>query len=50
MASFLEALGGTGEVLVGRAVPDAGVSHSGSFPVSRLNHVYLNDHPWRASG
>ncbi|MFT3840497.1 MAG: aminotransferase class I/II-fold pyridoxal phosphate-dependent enzyme [Myxococcaceae bacterium] len=44
-AVFLEALeSGSGEVLVARRVPDAGVSQRGSFAVSRLSHVYLNDH------
>ena len=45
VASFLnEVKSGSGEVLVGRAVPERTVLHTASFPVSRLNHVYLNDH------
>lgn len=44
-AAFLAcAQSGSGEVLVGRAVPERVVTHTASFPVSRLNHVYLNDH------
>ncbi len=39
-----ELLGGEGEVLVGRDVPERVRAHVSSFPVSRLNHVYLNDH------
>ncbi len=45
VAAFLaEAAAGEGEVLVGRAVPERTVEHKSHFPVSRLNHVYLNDH------
>ncbi len=45
VAAFLrEVDGGSGEVLIGRAVPERTVQHTASFPVSRLNHVYLNDH------
>jgi acyl transferase domain-containing protein/7-keto-8-aminopelargonate synthetase-like enzyme len=45
VAAFLaEARSGEGEVLVGRAVPQRVVTHTALFPVSRLNHVYLNDH------
>ncbi len=45
VAAFLaEVKGGEGEVLVGRAMPERTVLHTASFPVSRLNHVYLNDH------
>lgn len=45
IAAFLsEVNGGEGEVLVGRAVPQRVVTHTALFPVSRLNHVYLNDH------
>ncbi len=45
IAAFLrEVDGGSGEVLIGRAVPERTVLHTASFPVSRLNHVYLNDH------
>jgi 8-amino-7-oxononanoate synthase len=45
VAAFIaELLGGSGEVLLGRNVPSRTVSASAAFPVSRLNHVYLNDH------
>ena len=45
VAAFLACVAnGRGEVLVGRAVPERVVTHTTSFPVSRLNHVYLNDH------
>ncbi|MDP2276445.1 MAG: aminotransferase class I/II-fold pyridoxal phosphate-dependent enzyme [Archangium sp.] len=45
VAAFLrEVDGGSGEVLIGRAVPERTVLHTATFPVSRLNHVYLNDH------
>ena len=45
VAAFLTAIGeGTGEVLVGHAVPRRAWSHVAAFPVSRLSHVYLNDH------
>ncbi|MFZ5445149.1 MAG: aminotransferase class I/II-fold pyridoxal phosphate-dependent enzyme [Myxococcota bacterium] len=45
VAAFLAELkGGEGEVLVGRALPERTVRHVAHFPVSRLNHVYLNDH------
>ena len=44
-AAFLSVLeGGVGEVLVGRGLPERVIKHVGTFPVSRLNHVYLNDH------
>ncbi len=43
-AFLAEVKGGVGEVLVGRAMPERTVLHRSSFPVSRLNHVYLNDH------
>lgn len=44
-AAFLrEVDAGQGEVLVGRAMPERTVRHTATFPVSRLNHVYLNDH------
>lgn len=42
---FLEAAAtGVAEVLVGRAVPARVEHHRAEFAVSRLNHVYLNDH------
>ncbi len=45
VAAFLSAVkSGSGEVLVGRNVPERTVLHTATFPVSRLNHVYLNDH------
>ncbi len=45
VSAFLNELGrGAGEVVVGRALPERVVKHVGTFPVSRLNHVYLNDH------
>lgn len=45
VSAFLRELTGeAGEVLVGRELPERVVKHVGSFPVSRLNHVYLNDH------
>lgn len=45
VAAFLrEVEMGAGEVLIGRAVPSRTVLHTATFPVSRLNHVYLNDH------
>jgi 7-keto-8-aminopelargonate synthetase-like enzyme len=45
VAAFLvELLGGSGEVLIGRNLPERTLTHSTSFPVSRLNHIYLNDH------
>jgi 7-keto-8-aminopelargonate synthetase-like enzyme len=45
VAAFLaEVQGGAGEVLVGRAVPERVKTHIAAFPVSRLSHVYLNDH------
>jgi acyl transferase domain-containing protein/7-keto-8-aminopelargonate synthetase-like enzyme/NAD(P)-dependent dehydrogenase (short-subunit alcohol dehydrogenase family) len=45
VAAFLvELLGGSGEVLIGRNLPERTLTHATSFPVSRLNHVYLNDH------
>ena len=45
VAAFLrEVDSGSGEVLIGRAVPERTVLHTATFPVSRLNHVYLNDH------
>ncbi len=43
-AFVAELLGGSGEVLVGRDVPERLKRHTSAFPVSRLNHVYLNDH------
>jgi len=43
--AFIDALeNGSGEVLVGRSLPKRDVVQRASFPVSRLNHVYLNDH------
>lgn len=39
-----EVVAGEGEVLLGRRVPRRVVSHVAAFPVSRLSHVYLNDH------
>jgi 8-amino-7-oxononanoate synthase len=33
-----------GEVLVGREVPTRSLAYQAHFPVSRLTHVYLNDH------
>ncbi|MBL9037525.1 MAG: aminotransferase class I/II-fold pyridoxal phosphate-dependent enzyme [Archangium sp.] len=39
-----ELLNGSGEVLVGRGVPESVETSVATFPVSRLNHVYLNDH------
>jgi acyl transferase domain-containing protein/7-keto-8-aminopelargonate synthetase-like enzyme len=45
LASFLtEVERGTGEVLIGREVTAPRAHHVSSFPVSRLNHLYLNDH------
>ncbi len=45
VTSFLAAIAqGKGEVLVGHAVPRRSFSHVAAFPVSRLSHVYLNDH------
>ena len=45
VATFLTAIkGASGEVLVGRNMPERTVLHTATFPVSRLNHVYLNDH------
>ncbi len=44
-AALIDALeNGSGEVLVGRSLPKRDVVQRASFPVSRLNHVYLNDH------
>ncbi|MFT3713552.1 MAG: aminotransferase class I/II-fold pyridoxal phosphate-dependent enzyme [Archangium sp.] len=43
-AFLSEVKSGVGEVLVGRGLPERTVLHRSSFPVSRLNHVYLNDH------
>lgn len=43
-AFMVELLGGSGEVLIGRNLPERTSMHATSFPVSRLNHVYLNDH------
>jgi acyl transferase domain-containing protein/7-keto-8-aminopelargonate synthetase-like enzyme/NAD(P)-dependent dehydrogenase (short-subunit alcohol dehydrogenase family) len=43
-AFMVELLGGAGEVLLGRNLPQRTVTHATSFPVSRLNHLYLNDH------
>lgn len=45
VAAFLAAVkSGSGEVLVGRNLPQRTLLHTATFPVSRLNHVYLNDH------
>ncbi len=45
VAAFLAAFAEhRGEVLVGRAIPSRRRVHRAAFPVSRLNHVYLNDH------
>lgn len=44
VAFLAEVAQGEGEVLVGRRVPRRVVSHVAAFPVSRLSHVYLNDH------
>jgi 7-keto-8-aminopelargonate synthetase-like enzyme/NAD(P)-dependent dehydrogenase (short-subunit alcohol dehydrogenase family)/acyl carrier protein len=45
LAAFLtEVASGQGEVLVGRNVPRQAQRHVAAFPVSRLSHVYLNDH------
>ncbi len=45
VAAFLSAVKtGSGEVLVGRNLPQRTLLHTATFPVSRLNHVYLNDH------
>lgn len=45
VATFLAAVkSASGEVLVGRNLPERTVLHTATFPVSRLNHVYLNDH------
>jgi 8-amino-7-oxononanoate synthase len=45
VAAFIDALeNATGEVLIARSLPKQGVVQHASFPVSRLNHVYLNDH------
>jgi 8-amino-7-oxononanoate synthase len=43
-AFLAEVKSGVGEVLVGRGLPERTVLHRSSFPVSRLNHIYLNDH------
>ncbi len=44
-AAFIDALeNATGEVLVAKTLPKKDVVARASFPVSRLNHVYLNDH------
>ena len=44
-AALLQAMSsGSGEILVGRQMPEHTDSHRATFPVSRLNHVYLNDH------
>ena len=43
--SFLNALAAdSGEVLVGRALPERVATARAEFPLTRLNHVYLNDH------
>ncbi|MBL8957036.1 MAG: aminotransferase class I/II-fold pyridoxal phosphate-dependent enzyme [Myxococcaceae bacterium] len=43
--AFIDVLeNGGGEVLVGRSLPKRDVVQRARFPVSRLNHVYLNDH------
>jgi acyl transferase domain-containing protein/7-keto-8-aminopelargonate synthetase-like enzyme len=45
VASFLtEVERGQGEVLIGREMKTAMARHQGWFPLSRLNHLYLNDH------
>ena len=45
VAAFMtELLGGSGEVLIGRNLPERTLTHATTFPVSRLNHIYLNDH------
>jgi 8-amino-7-oxononanoate synthase len=45
LAAFLRAVEtGTGEIVVGRNLPVKQEKFSASFPVSRLNHIYLNDH------
>ncbi|MBK7861285.1 MAG: aminotransferase class I/II-fold pyridoxal phosphate-dependent enzyme [Archangiaceae bacterium] len=44
-AAFIDALeNATGEVLIARSLPRPGVVARAAFPVSRLNHLYLNDH------
>src|SRR5262249_54768126 len=43
--AFIDALeNASGEVLIARTLPKNTVVQRASFPVSRLNHVYLNDH------
>ncbi|MBS1151482.1 MAG: 8-amino-7-oxononanoate synthase, partial [Myxococcaceae bacterium] len=45
LASFLtEVERGTGEVLIGREVTAPRAHHVSHFPISRLNHLYLDDH------
>ncbi len=43
-AFIAELMWGNGEVVLGRELPTRVKTHKASFPVSRLNHVYLNDH------
>lgn len=43
--AFLAALAAdAGEVLVGRQLPERTATARAQFPLTRLNHVYLNDH------
>ncbi len=45
VGAFLQALArGAGEVLIGGQLPSRTEDHRATFPVSRLTHVYLNDH------
>ncbi|MBX7114377.1 MAG: aminotransferase class I/II-fold pyridoxal phosphate-dependent enzyme [Myxococcaceae bacterium] len=43
-AFIAELMWGNGEVVLGRELPTRVKTHKATFPVSRLNHVYLNDH------
>ncbi len=45
VSAFLGALErGEGELLIGGELPELTAAHRATFPVSRLTHVYLNDH------
>jgi 8-amino-7-oxononanoate synthase len=45
VAAFMSAVeNGKGEIVIGRNLPVKNEKFSGSFSVSRLNHIYLNDH------
>ncbi len=39
-----EVMIGSGEIVVGAGLPERTLSYAAAFPVSRLNHIYLNDH------